>query len=86
MRTTIDLPDALFRRAKAAAAQAGSSLRDLVVRALEAQLAGPARAAGYRFEWRGVNPGPGAAALLEDVLADRDRTWVRRAVRARRRA
>jgi plasmid stability protein len=31
MRTTIDIPDALFRHLKARAALEGSSLRDLVV-------------------------------------------------------
>ncbi|HEY7336167.1 MAG TPA: hypothetical protein VH639_14855 [Bryobacteraceae bacterium] len=35
MRTTVDIPDALFRRAKALAAMEGSSLKDLIVRALE---------------------------------------------------
>jgi hypothetical protein len=35
MRTTIDLPDALFRRIKALAAMEGSSLKALIVRALE---------------------------------------------------
>lgn len=35
MRTTIDLPDPLFRKAKALAALQGSSMKDLIVRALE---------------------------------------------------
>jgi hypothetical protein len=35
MRTTIDLPDALFRKTKAKAALQGSSMKDLIVRALE---------------------------------------------------
>ncbi len=35
MRTTIEIPDDLFRRAKATAALRGSTLKDLVVRALE---------------------------------------------------
>ena len=38
MRTTIDLPDHLFRRAKAVAAVRGSSLKDLVIRALEREV------------------------------------------------
>jgi hypothetical protein len=38
MRTTIDLPDPLFRRAKALAAVRGSSLKDLVVRAVEREV------------------------------------------------
>jgi hypothetical protein len=35
MRTTIEIPDDLFRRAKATAALRGSTLKDLVIRALE---------------------------------------------------
>ncbi len=38
MRTTIDLPDALFRRAKALAAMKGSTLKDLIVRAIEREV------------------------------------------------
>ena len=39
MRTTIDLPDALFRRMKALAALRGSSMKDLIVRAIEREVA-----------------------------------------------
>lgn len=35
MRTTVDLPDTLFRRAKATAAVRGVSLKDLVITAIE---------------------------------------------------
>jgi hypothetical protein len=35
MRTTVDLPDGLFRRAKATAAMRGMSLKDLMISALE---------------------------------------------------
>jgi hypothetical protein len=35
MRTTVDLPDALFRLAKATAAVRGVSLKDLVTTAIE---------------------------------------------------
>jgi len=38
MRTTIDLPDNLFRRTKALAAVRGSSLKELVVRAVEREV------------------------------------------------
>ena len=41
MKTTFDLPDALLRRAKAAAAAQGRPLRDLVAEAIEARLAAP---------------------------------------------
>ncbi len=35
MRTTVDLPDTLFRRAKATAAVRGVSLKDLIITAVE---------------------------------------------------
>ena len=45
MRTTVDLPDDLMRRAKIAAVRRGSTLRDLVAEALRSLLAdqGPAQ-------------------------------------------
>jgi len=42
MRTTIDLPDDLYRRTKALAALQGSSLKDLIVRAVEREISPPA--------------------------------------------
>ena len=41
MKTTLEMPDKLFRRAKATAAQRGQSLKRLVTVALERELAGP---------------------------------------------
>ena len=41
MRTTIDLPDSLFRRAKATAAMRGISMKNLVIAAIERET-GPA--------------------------------------------
>ena len=38
MRTTIELPNALFRRTKATAALRGSSMKDLIVRAIEREV------------------------------------------------
>jgi hypothetical protein len=43
MRTTLDLPDALFEEAKARAVQEGVSLEELVVTYIEAGLRGPPR-------------------------------------------
>lgn len=52
MRTTIDLPDPLFREAKAVAALRDQTLKDVVVRALQRELRDgrsvPARRAGRR--------------------------------------
>ena len=45
MKTTLEMPDKLFRRAKATAAQRGQSLKQLVTVALERELAGPAAGA-----------------------------------------
>jgi hypothetical protein len=39
MRTTIDLPDALFRKTKAVAALRGSSMKELIIHAIERELA-----------------------------------------------
>lgn len=40
MRTTVEIPDALFRRAKLAAVEEGTTLRELITRGLEAVLRG----------------------------------------------
>jgi predicted transcriptional regulator len=42
MKTTLEMPDELFRRAKTVAAKRGQSLKQLVTTALERELAGPA--------------------------------------------
>ena len=41
MRTTIDMPDTLFRKTKAVAALRGSSMKDLIVRAIEREVTQP---------------------------------------------
>lgn len=48
MRTTIDMPDTLFRKTKAVAALRGSSMKDLIVRAVEREVANPAPTAKRR--------------------------------------
>lgn len=50
MKTTLEMPDELFRRAKVTAARRGQSLKQLVTTALERELAGPAP--GARFSKR----------------------------------
>ena len=42
MKTTIDLPDALYRRAKIRAAEQGTTLRSLLMKSLEVYLLEPA--------------------------------------------
>ena len=39
MRTTIEIPDTLFRKTKATAALRGSTMKELIVRALEREVA-----------------------------------------------
>ena len=52
MKTTLEMPDELFRRAKTTAAQRGQSLKQLVTVALERELAGPGPASGARTSKR----------------------------------
>ena len=40
MRTTVDIPDAIYRQLKARAALQGCSVRQLIVRGVEAELNG----------------------------------------------
>ncbi len=54
VRTTVDIPDQLFRQAKKAAAEQGVALREVVLRALRAHLAPTGAAADYTFEWKAV--------------------------------
>ena len=60
MKTTVDLPDELYRRAKAEAALRGQKFRDLVaeglVRVLDRPVEGPAKAklAGLMKRARGI--------------------------------
>lgn len=49
MRTTLDLPDDLLRRAKIAAVERGSSLRQLVIDALRREMEEPARSPRRRM-------------------------------------
>jgi hypothetical protein len=55
MRTTIDLPDNLFRRTKALAAVRGTSMKDLIIGAVEREV--NAEGAAHR------GPSPGRASL-----------------------
>jgi hypothetical protein len=48
MRTTVDLPPPLFRRAKARAAARGETLRTLLTRAVTAEVGGPDSSAHSR--------------------------------------
>lgn len=54
MKTAIEIPDPLFRAAKAAAAARGESLRDLVSNALRRHLAAPPEGGQQAEGWRRV--------------------------------
>jgi len=52
MKTTVELPDSLFRRAKARAAEEGRSLKALLSEALQEKLAGATgRASAAEPKW-----------------------------------
>src|SRR5262245_18618868 len=83
MRTTVDLPTPLFRRAKARAAQRGETLRELLTRAVEAEVgaAVPAGSKWHHADGRVKLPLIGTAggpkvnltnADLEEILARDD--------------
>lgn len=51
MKTTIEIPDPLFRRAKAAAAEQGKSLKDFVTEALQQRLSSPRNSRARTMPW-----------------------------------
>ena len=69
MRTTVSIPDDLFRRAKAEAAQRGQTLQDLVAEGLRAVIEAPAAddAAGKPKPKK-----PTAHDLLKDLIFEDD--------------
>lgn len=52
MRTTIDVPDPMFRELKSIAARRGTSLKELVLRAIEREVARLRRSEGKRHSVR----------------------------------
>ena len=50
VRTTIEVPDPIFREMKAAAARQGRSLKEFVLRALEREVAEARQGEGKRHE------------------------------------
>ncbi|MGA9527079.1 MAG: ribbon-helix-helix protein, CopG family [Terriglobales bacterium] len=46
MRTTVDIPDSLYRRLKSKAAGEGRSVKELILRSVETELQGTARRGG----------------------------------------
>jgi hypothetical protein len=72
MRTTIDIPDALFRRTKALAAARGVTLKQLVVSAVEREInpARPVPATKQRTRLPLIHLEPGRVLDLTDFDFD----------------
>ena len=71
MRTTVDLPDELMRRAKKRAADQNLPLRDVIEAALREYLSERPKSTGYKFRWT-----PDKGELMPGVdLDDRDALW-----------
>ena len=51
MKTTLEIPDALFRRAKSRAAERGQTLKELVTEALQEKLAAGTGKVSAEPEW-----------------------------------
>ena len=52
MKTTVEIPDALFREAKAEAARNGISLKELLTQAVRARLGGSRAGTSQDEPWR----------------------------------
>ena len=77
MKTTLELPDSLFRRAKTAAAEKGMTLKQLFTEALESRLEWGAKAGGARAAKPRWLRAYGALRHLRS-----DRTRIERAIEA----
>lgn len=64
MRTTVDIPDPVYRRLKSAAAQRGCSVKELVLR-------------GVRAELEGARPTRKARALKLPIIDSKQPGWLR---------
>ena len=52
MKTTVEIPDLLFRQAKAAAARQGIPLREFITDAVRQRLRRPAKPGAAGYPWR----------------------------------
>ena len=66
MKTTIEIPDELFKKAKATAAIRGESLKELIQDALETRLANLPQPHSDRSGWRSVF-GLADANMVEEI-------------------
>jgi hypothetical protein len=71
MRTTIELPDPLFRELKAVAARRGTSLKDVIRGAVEQEVRKSERKAGHRVKFPLLaSDEPGAMDLTNAEIED----------------
>ncbi len=70
MKTTVEIPDALYRRLKARAAIQGKSVKDYLVEAVRDKLATTATAAKTKTGWRAVYgaANPKEIAQLQQII------------------
>lgn len=66
MKTTLEIPDPLFRDAKKRAAEEGVALRVLVERALREHLAAAKRPKAGKFRWHVIKGTAPPAVPIED--------------------
>ena len=71
VKTTIEIPDELFRKTKATAESRGETLRDFIREALTARVAATSAPASDSSGWRSVFgiADPEAVKLVDDVIA-----------------
>ena len=74
MRTTVDVPDPLFRQMKSLVALRGSSLKEFIVTSIQKELMSTAKEGEYTVELPLIrSKHPGALSLtnaeIEDLLA-----------------
>ncbi len=75
MKTTLEIPDKIFRELKARSALAGQPMRTFVIEAIEEHLHGAGKpAAGLEKGWRAVF-GKASAAAAADVQSVVDREF-----------
>lgn len=71
MKTTIEIPEALFRQAKARAALEGLALRDLFVRGLQLALQNPSpTSTGKRAKFPLIHAAGTAPRLTDEQVAE----------------
>src|SRR5688572_23905994 len=67
VKTTLEIPDPLFRKAKATAAQEGRSMKDYVVEALREKLESTGKKQGWRSVFGKLSPEAKKAARQVDA-------------------